>query len=105
MSTMVASVRQAYFIALCYAQILLLCLLLAILFSAFGVIYLKDVNRCLTGDLEMLLANKTQLQNQWRQLTLEEAAWSSQSYIEAIAQKKLGMELPSSQTLVAVDRA
>jgi cell division protein FtsL len=69
-------------------------LTLTLLFSAFGIICVKDVNRRLVGDLQIQQTTNDNLRNRWSQLLLEESAWSSQTRVEQIARQQLGMIVP-----------
>ena len=81
-------------------QMLLTILMVSFLFSAFGIIYVKDVNRRLMGNLQTLQVTSTTLHNSWSQLLLEKSTWDNQARIQAIAEHQLGMITPKSQILL-----
>jgi len=77
-----------------------ICLMFAVLCSAFGVVYVKDINRRLSGDLQTLQNSYTTLHTQWSQALLENSTWSSDARIERIAKEQLGMMLPKTKTII-----
>ncbi len=78
-------------------------LVAGILLSAFGVIYVKDLNRRLFIQYQTLEAVKTQSLVQWGKLLLEQSTWSTQSRIQQVAQRQLGMVAPSAKDIVLVE--
>ena len=72
-------------------------LMFAVLFSAFSLVYVKDMNRRLMGDLQTLQGARDHLRTQWSQLLLEESTWSSQSRVEQIAKQHFIMAVPVKQ--------
>ena len=66
-------------------------MVLCLLSSAFGVIYLKDLNRRLFIQYQGLQQVRQQYETGWGKLLLEQSAWSTQARIQKIAQQKLGM--------------
>ena len=78
-------------------------LVFGLLFSALGVIYMKDLNRRLFIQYQALQAQKAQSLIQWGKLLLEQSTWSTQSRIQRIAQKQLGMIVPSAKDIVLVE--
>lgn len=83
-------------------QIVLFVLLLALLLSAFGTVYMKDINRRYMGTLQTLQATQATLQNQYSQLLLEKSTWSNQARIQSLASRELGMAMPTSSVVLAV---
>lgn len=81
-------------------QMVLSVLTVLLLFSAFGTIYVKDVNRRLMGDLQTLQVTGATLHNEWSQLLLEKSTWDNQARIQSIAIHQLGMTTPKSQILL-----
>ena len=77
-------------------------LIMALLFSAFSVIYLKDVNRRLFIHYQALQTAHDRLYEDWGKLLLEQSTWSSQSRVKKIAQRRLGMDTPSSKEMVVL---
>ncbi|WP_423063058.1 cell division protein FtsL [Candidiatus Paracoxiella cheracis] len=74
-----------------------------VLLSALGVIYMKDLNRRLFIQYQALQAEKAQSLIQWGKLLLEQSTWSTQLRIQQIAQKQLGMIVPSAKDIVLVE--
>lgn len=77
-------------------------LMLAILISALGVLYIKDLNRRLFIQYQMLESVSDQIQVDWGKLLLEQGAWSTQSRIQEVAQTTLEMRVPAPQEIVLV---
>jgi len=80
-----------------------LLLVMLLLCSAIGMIYLKDLNRRLFIEYHELLAQEQHFQIEKGQLLLEEGAWSAQARIQQLAQSKLSMMLPSARSIVFVE--
>lgn len=78
-------------------------LVLALLISALGVIYAKDLNRRLFIQYQGLQRQEQQYQVEWNKLLLEQGAWSTQARIQELAQQQLNMVLPTSQKVVFVE--
>ena len=78
-------------------NIILLC---AIVFSAFFMVYLKDVYRRDFIDYQRLQNQAAELQIQYNQLLLEESTWASESRIQRQATKKLNMMLPKDTEMI-----
>lgn len=78
-------------------------LVFGLLLSAFGVIYMKDLNRRLFIQYQTLQAQKAQSLIQWGKLLLEQSTWSTQSRIQQIAQKQLEMIVPSTKDIILVE--
>jgi cell division protein FtsL len=78
-------------------------LVILLLLSAFGIIYVTDVNRNLMGQLEVADAQQIELRNYWSQLLLEEGVWTNQSRVEQVAGQQLKMIMPSAKSTVFVD--
>ena len=77
-------------------------LALAILVSAFMIVYFKDLNRRVFINYQSLKQQTQYYQVQWGKLMLEESAWSTQARIQSIAQTKLGMIMPLSKKIVMI---
>ena len=67
---------------------------LAVLGSAAGVIYSRHQARDLFVRLENLNAERDALDIEWGRLQLEQSAWSSNAFVERVANTKLQMKLP-----------
>ncbi len=83
-----------------FVVVSLVCLLLL---SAFGVVYLKDLNRRLFIQYQNLQQEKAQEIVQWGKLLLEQSTWSTQSRIQQIAQRQLDMQVPNGRDIVLVE--
>lgn len=75
-----------------------------LLFSAFGVIYLKDLNRRLFIQYDAVQQQAHRSDTEWGKLLLEQSTWSTQSRIQSVASLKLGMLMPHSNDIVMVER-
>jgi cell division protein FtsL len=62
--------------------------------SAAGVIYCKHRAREMFVELEQLNARRDNLEIEWGQLQLEQSAWSTQAFVERVANTKLHMAMP-----------
>ena len=67
---------------------------LAVLGSAAAVIYSRHQARDLFVRLERLNAERDALEMEWGRLQLEQSAWSSNAFVERVANTKLQMNLP-----------
>jgi cell division protein FtsL len=67
---------------------------LAVLASAAGVIYSRHRARDLFVHLEKLNAERDALAMEWGRLQLEQSAWSSNAFVERVANSKLQMNIP-----------
>lgn len=77
-------------------------LALAALFTAFGVIYSKDLHRRLFIHQQMLLKQADNSKVEWSKLLLEQSALAAEPRIQQIATKKLGMLVPNARSIVLV---
>lgn len=83
-------------------QLQVLVLVAAVLFSALGFVYVKDLNRRLFIGYQTQQQQFGTLQSKWSKLMLEESTWSSQARVQQIAEEKLGMYLPTAKDVVLV---
>ncbi len=83
-------------------QMILIFLMLAILFSAFSMIYVKDINRRLMGHLQTLQMTRDDFHNRWSQLLLEESSLDNQARIQILARKNLDMMVPRSSDMIVM---
>jgi cell division protein FtsL len=67
---------------------------LGVLASATGVIYARHQARMLFVRLEQLNARRDALDMEWGRLQLEQSSWSSNAFVEQVANSKLQMNLP-----------
>jgi cell division protein FtsL len=70
--------------------------------SAAGAIYCKHRAREMFIELEQLNARRDNLEIEWGQLQLEQSAWSTQAFVERVANTKLHMEMPPPKTIEIV---
>lgn len=66
-------------------------LTLLVMFSALSVVYVKHENRKYFVVLEGLQKKRDAMDIEWGQLQLEQSTWATQSRIEDLARKRLGM--------------
>ena len=67
---------------------------LAVLGSATQVIYARHKARDLFVRLEKLNADRDALEMEWGRLQLEQSAWSSNAFVERVANARLQMNMP-----------
>lgn len=72
----------------------ILSLMVAVLLSAFAVVYVKDLNRRLFLQYQDLQAQHNKLYVEWGKLLLEQSTWAAQQRVEYIAQTRLNMVIP-----------
>ncbi|AZQ85729.1 cell division protein FtsL [Colwellia sp. Arc7-635] len=77
-------------------------ILLLLLISAFSVIYFTHLNRQTTSKIEVLLTERDALENEWRNLLLEQNSLAEHSTIESSAEKQLNMTRPDSSSEIIV---
>ncbi|HTV97216.1 MAG TPA: cell division protein FtsL [Steroidobacteraceae bacterium] len=70
---------------------------LAVLGSAVQVIYARHEARDLFVRLEKLTAQRDALEMEWGRLELEQSYWSSNAFVERVANAKLKMSLPQTR--------
>ncbi|MFI4891183.1 MAG: cell division protein FtsL [Steroidobacterales bacterium] len=67
---------------------------LAVLASAAAVIYSRHRARDMFVRLEKLNAERDALEMEWGRLQLEQSAWSSNAFVERVANARLQMNMP-----------
>jgi cell division protein FtsL len=67
---------------------------LAVLASAAAVVYSRHQARDMFVRLEKLNAERDALEMEWGRLQLEQSAWSSNAFVERVANARLQMNLP-----------
>jgi cell division protein FtsL len=70
---------------------------LAVLGSAVQVIYARHKARDLFVRLERINAERDSLDMEWGRLQLEQSYWSSNAFVERVANAKLRMNLPQTR--------
>ena len=83
--------------------ILVVFLVITLLCSAFTVVYVKDLNRRLFIQYQILQREKAEELIQWGKLLLEQSTWSTQSRIQQIAQRKLKMKIPTAKEVILIN--
>src|SRR6185437_15222306 len=66
-------------------------LIMAIVLSALGTIYVTHVSRSLNASLQQSLVERDQMRVQWGQLLLEKSTWMVQARVQHIAEQRLNM--------------
>lgn len=79
-----------------------LILLLAVIVSAVGVIYVRHQNRMLFVELQALDYEKDHMDVEWGQLQLEQGTLTTHGQVEQAARTRLGMINPAPETFVIV---
>ncbi|ARD43899.1 MULTISPECIES: cell division protein FtsL [Colwelliaceae] len=77
-------------------------ILLLVLISAFSVIYFTHLNRQTTSKIEVLLTERDALENEWRNLLLEQNSLAEHSAIESSAEKQLNMTRPDASSEIII---
>ncbi len=77
-------------------------LILAVLASALGVIYAKHENRKRFVHLQALERERDAMEVEWGQLQLEQGTWATNSRVERVARKRLGMVMPDAESVVII---
>jgi cell division protein FtsL len=70
---------------------------LAVLGSAVQVIYARHEARAAFVRLDKLDAQRDSLEIEWGRLQLEQSYWSSNAFVERVANAKLSMSLPQTR--------
>ncbi len=83
-------------------ELKVLVLMLMLLVSALGVVYVKDLNRRLSISYHKLQVETEQLQIQSNKLLLEQSAWGAQARVQIVAQTQLQMQIPPSTDVMMI---
>jgi len=107
MNTRVVAARQwqdakKKSVAISKNGVILVLLVGAVLLSAFGVVYTKDLNRRLFIQYQTLQQAKANAVSRFSKLLLEQSTWSTQARVQRIAKDDLNMQLPTSADTVLV---
>jgi len=81
----------------------LVLLLIAILISAFSVVYVKNQERRLFSELQMAQQRASQLHVERGQLLLEQSTWARASRVQRLAVAQLLMHTPRRKNTVLID--
>jgi len=79
--------------------LIVIALILMSLMTAFAVVYVKDLNRRLFSDVQVLQYERDDLYVEWGQLLLEQSAWSTQARIQKIAHQEIEMTVPKAKEI------
>ena len=77
-------------------------LMVFVLFSAFAVVYERNIYRNTLAEYQGMQQSEHELALQAKQLMLEQSTWATQSRIQQYAEKELVMHTPNHQTTVTV---
>jgi cell division protein FtsL len=80
----------------------LILLVVAVLASAVAVVYVKNLDRQLFGDLQSLKQTRSDLHMQNGQLLLEQNTLATPARVQAVAQQQLGMGIPATKDINVV---
>lgn len=83
---------------------LLSTLLLAVVASAIGVVYVRQQNRLQFVEITRLGTERDDLNFEYGRLQLEQATWADNNRIDQIAREKLGMIAPAPANTVVIRR-
>ncbi|MCL5261372.1 MAG: cell division protein FtsL [Gammaproteobacteria bacterium] len=83
-------------------EIKVLAIVLCVLLSALGLVYIKDLNRRMFINFQQLQTQTEYLQSDSSKLLLEESAWSAQARVQQVAEQQLNMQLPPSADIVTI---
>lgn len=83
-------------------QVMVGILAIAVLTSAFGVVYSKHLSRQLYIDLQKLETERDRMEVEWGQLQLEQSTLATNGRVENMARRKLNMRIPDEQSVVMV---
>lgn len=83
-------------------HLLIYFILLLVVLSAFSVIYFTHLNRQTTSKIEVLLTERDGLENEWRNLLLEQNSLAEHSAIESKAEKQLNMARPNASSEIII---
>lgn len=78
-------------------------MLLLVIISACGLVYVRHQHRLVFVDLQALLQQRDQLNTEWGQLLLEQSTFSFHHYVNTTARKRLGMRPPAPEEVVVLD--
>lgn len=83
-------------------QVLMMSLILTLLTSALSVVYVTNATRTLNAGYQQKLVERDRLHVQQGQLLLERSTWMVQARVQQIAEKKLGMVMPDSKSILII---
>lgn len=77
-------------------------LVVLLLISALGVVYVKDLNRLLFIKHHTLQVESEKLQSANIKLLLEQGAWGAQARVQMVAREQLEMQIPPSTDVMMI---
>lgn len=77
-----------------------ICLIVALVLSAFAVIYIKDLNRRLFIQYQTQQTTHDKLYEDWGKLLLEQSTWSTPARVQKVAENRLNMAMPAPKEVV-----
>ena len=80
--------------------IVLVCLMLI---SAFAVVYIKNVERHMFNELQLLEQERDAYEVEWGQLLLEQSTLATPSQVQTTALNNLGMVVPDPSRIVMIE--
>ena len=80
----------------------ILVIVLLLLISALGIVYVKDINRRLFIINHKLQMKSEQLQSDNNKLLLEHSVWAAQARVQIVAQNQLQMQVPPSSDVQVI---
>ena len=84
--------------------VLLPVLWVAVLGSAAAAVWCKYSSRELFVELERLNRGRDEFEAEWGRLQLEQSSWSTYAYVESVANSRLHMKIPASNSIEIVQR-
>jgi len=85
-----------------YVPIWHILLMILVLSSALGMVYVKHKSRALFIELQELQQQRDDYQIEWTQLLLEQSVWDADVLIDKVARKDLHMVTPAPQAIIMV---
>ena len=85
------------------AQLTTIIMILSLLTSALGVVYVTNVTRSLNSGMEQALVDQNGLHVQWSQLLLEKSTWMMPARVQQIAERQYQMVLPDAKSVVVIN--
>jgi cell division protein FtsL len=87
------------------AHLVIFIMALAVIASAFSLVYVRDMNRQLTSQVAQAQFENGTLHNQWTQLLQKKSALASQANVAVLAKKDFGMKLPKPRSVKMLTNA
>ena len=83
-------------------NLLVVCLALAVMFSAIAGVYARHESRRQFALLQQLTAERDELEVEWGRLQIEQSTWSTHARVEELARRKMRMRTPSAEEIAVV---